>query len=111
MESTSDTMRIHMSEASRELLVHIGGYHMERRGLIKVKVVACHTPEHILVLILHYFSFTLINILLFVYFITLPVDTLSSGLSVCNRAKETCALIGCSARINQEAACKEKKKC
>ncbi len=38
MESTSLAYRIHVSQASADLLNEIGGYHLEFRGVTELKV-------------------------------------------------------------------------
>jgi len=38
MESSGEAFRIHISEATHNLLDHLGGYYCEERGLTQIKV-------------------------------------------------------------------------
>jgi hypothetical protein len=39
MESSGEALRIHISEATRNLLDRLGGYYCEERGLTQIKVL------------------------------------------------------------------------
>ncbi|GIY73844.1 speract receptor [Caerostris darwini] len=45
MESTGEAMKIHVSEACKKVLDKLGGYRLEERGLIQIKVSIAFTLE------------------------------------------------------------------